>query len=252
MNKIYIVIAFIVVFAVGLFVGTRQAVAPAATSTTSGTTTTIPMSIISVNEHDQMFNISVEYPQFSDNMKSLNDAIAQFAQNRIAEFKANSQDAWKARQDTAPQGQPAQQYPDQPFDLEITWSPAQISDKYISLVTHADSYEGGAHGRHDVATFNYDIAKRTMMTLADLFPDTPSSLNAVASSSKQQLVSSLTQMMGGAPPMDMINAGTKPTVDNYKNFTFTDYLITIYFPVYQVAPGAAGEQTVQISRAVIQ
>jgi len=47
---------------------------------------------------------------------------------------------------------------------------------------------------------------------------------------------------------EMIDMGTEPKEDNFKNFTISqDKIITIYFPQYQVAPYAAGEQKIEIN-----
>jgi hypothetical protein len=44
----------------------------------------------------------------------------------------------------------------------------------------------------------------------------------------------------------MIEGGTDPTEENYKEFTFDADSITLYFQRYQVAPGAAGSIEITI------
>jgi hypothetical protein len=46
--------------------------------------------------------------------------------------------------------------------------------------------------------------------------------------------------------------GTAPTAENYQNFTFTENILTIYFPKYSVAAGAFGELHVDIPRSEIK
>jgi len=50
----------------------------------------------------------------------------------------------------------------------------------------------------------------------------------------------------------MIDYGTAPVPENFKNFNFNSYGLTIYFQRYQVAPGAAGSLTVMIPEAVMR
>jgi len=44
----------------------------------------------------------------------------------------------------------------------------------------------------------------------------------------------------------MIEQGTKPTQENFKDFNFTYNSLIIYFQKYQVAPGAAGPITITL------
>jgi hypothetical protein len=44
-----------------------------------------------------------------------------------------------------------------------------------------------------------------------------------------------------------IRHGAGPVESNFKFFTLTDTALVLHFPMYQVAAGAAGEQTVEIS-----
>ncbi len=85
------------------------------------------------------------------------------------------------------------------------------------------------------------------MTLADLFLGVPDYLKKIANFAKQSLVGSL-----GQDDVEMIEAGTKPTNENFKNFVFNDDMVLLYFEKYQVAPGVAGEQKVFVPRESIK
>ena len=49
----------------------------------------------------------------------------------------------------------------------------------------------------------------------------------------------------------MIENGTNPTEENYRNFSFKYNSLTIYFQQYQVAPGAMGEVTVTFYKSTL-
>lgn len=51
---------------------------------------------------------------------------------------------------------------------------------------------------------------------------------------------------------EMLEEGTAPTLENYKNFTFNQDSLTIYFQKYQVAPGASGSQKVVLYRSELK
>jgi len=46
----------------------------------------------------------------------------------------------------------------------------------------------------------------------------------------------------------MVQEGTKPVLENYRNFTFGSDKLTLYFEQYQAAPGSAGMITVVFSK----
>lgn len=209
----------------------------------------LPVNIISTHDtSSKLWAISIEYPQFAFAPASFNKEISDAVDAHLADFKKNVRDNWAARQATTPTGTPVEQFPASPFDFIASWEPAQINANTISFILRFSSYQGGASGIDELQTFNYDLAARKDLTLADLFTGTPDYLQKVSQLSRQQLMGSLETASGGNVQTDMLDAGTTPTVDNFKNFTFTRYSITIYFPRYQVAPGAFGEQSVVLSR----
>ncbi|MFA6495272.1 MAG: DUF3298 and DUF4163 domain-containing protein [Candidatus Paceibacterota bacterium] len=207
----------------------------------------LPISIVSLHDtSSKLWALNVEYPQFSFAPAAFNKEISDAVNGQLADFKKNAQDNWQARQATTPSGTPVEQFPSSPFDFMVTWESAQINDHYISIVVRFSSYEGGAHGLEELQTFNWDLPLRHDVALADLYPTTVDYLAKISQLSREQLAGSLESASGGNVQTDMLDAGTTPTVDNFKNFTFTNYLVTIYFPKYQVAPGAFGEQRITL------
>lgn len=225
----------------------RRGVAPERSG--SNALPSFPMSVVSIHDtSSKMFDISIEYPQFPSLASQFNQDITDAVMTRLASFKKDGEGAWTARQATRPSGTMAQEFPDRPFDFIATWEPAQTNERYVSFIIHFYYFAGGAHGAEELQTFNYDCAKKTDVRLSDLFSGTPDYLQKISQTARQQLLATLETASAGHVQTDMLDQGTAPTVDNFKNFTFAGTTVTIYFPKYQVAPGVFGEQQVTVAR----
>jgi hypothetical protein len=240
----------IVAFVLGFIIAPEKGQTP---NVISNNDTDIKSDILSINPKEirdvsgKLYRIMAEYPQFSLVGDEFNGAIAKEVGDRVKEFKNAVEENWKARQDTTPKGEVKEEFPVEPFYFSAVWESKQMNERYISFVLHFDSFEGGANGRQELRTFNYDLKNKKQMTLADLFSGVPDYLKKIASFSKQYLVGSL-----GESGLDMIETGTKSTSENFKNFVFSDDIVLVYFEKYQVAPGAAGEQKIFIPRGAIK
>lgn len=210
---------------------------------------TISLEVIAVHDDtNKLYRIDAEYPQFHGSMQGLNGAVAAYVNEEVANFKTIVQENWKARQDTTPVGQIVEEYPTTPFTFSATWAPKQLNKKYISVIVRADAYEGGAHGRSELRTFNYDMESGRLIELGDLFPGRKDYLSKIAAYARERLIENLRESSGGVVNENMVAEGTAPVQENFKNFLFDENVIEIYFPKYQVAPGVAGEQRVFMPR----
>ena len=239
--------AIMVAFVLGIIVAPSRSgtTTPAATTSDGSTAVTI------VAIHDgsnRLYRIDAEYPQFKGASDAFNRSIAKYVTDGIAEFKANAEENWKARQDTMPAGQPKEEFPTTPFTYSATWGQKQINGRYYSIIVRIDSYEGGANGRQELQTFNYDVTKKKKITLGDLFPNDAMYLGKLAKYAYDRLSEDLASASGGHVEFDMLSQGTAPIRDNFENFMFNDDVIDLYFPKYQVAPGVFGEQHVIVPR----
>jgi len=209
-----------------------------------------PMTVVSIEEADPASpTVTIEYPQFPALPAALNSAIATATMSRLAQFRKSAAETMKARAAT---GDSAAVIPTSAYDFIATWQVSQINSRYVSLIERYDSYAGGANGNEELQTFNYDIARSRFVSLANLFPDAPNYLATVATMARSQLASSMNTASAGHAPLTMMDAGTAPTQSNFRNFTFTNALVTIYFPKYAVAPGSFGEQHVTIIRSSVK
>jgi hypothetical protein len=210
----------------------------------------LPLSVVSINEDDPMSpQVNVEYPQFSSLPADFNDAIASSSLSRLDEFKKTVADAIAARLATS--GASAE-IATSSYSFNASWQSAQMNSRYVSFIIRYDSYSGGANENQDLATFGYDVASNTPVTLESLFPNAPDRLKVISRLVRAQLRSSLMAASPGYNPDAMLNEGTAPTDENFSRFTFTDKLITFYFPKYAVAPGAFGEQRTTIARSQVR
>jgi len=247
------IIVTVVAFFVGYSIAPNIARAPGSTNapkTAPGGSSVIPISIISLRESASTSpSVSIEYPQFPSLPTDFNDAIASSVTGRLADFRKESADNEAARHATAA---PGADIPPGAYSFIATWQLTQINDRYVSFIVRYDMYTGGANENQELQTFNYDMAAHKVMSLGDLFPKRADYLKALADIARSQLNESLYGSSNGNAPADMITAGTEPTADNFANFTFTDYIVTIYFPKYAVAPGSFGEQHVDVPRSAVE
>ena len=115
-------------------------------------------------------------------------------------------------------------------------------------------FSGGAHGIEEIHAFNYDMLRKKKIHIKDFFDSSQEVLKKISEISAEDIMSQL-QSRGWRKDnslKEMVNQGTAPVFENFKNFNFDSHSLIIYFQRYQVAPGAAGSLTVRISRAVLE
>ncbi len=204
--------------------------APSATSTDSAG---LAVEVVTRASSTDQQKVSIEYPRFPSSPE-LTRRVESFVDETEREFaKTVAADA-EARGETG--ASPVQ------YALYVTWEHAQLNREYASFILHVYAFEGGAHGRDELRSFNWNLETGRPVALLDLFPR--GSLQGIADYARNVLGS----MLGENTSAEFLDSGTAPNEDNYQWYTFTDDAVTVYFPRYQVAPGAAGEQKVTIPR----
>ncbi len=211
----------------------------------------LQMSVVNVHDDtNSLYKFAIEYPQFIALPDEFNASISGLVSQKLADFKKTSSDNWQARIATASPGS-TPEIPKQPFYFSVGWEPKQINSRFVTFILRISSFDGGANGREELSTFNYDVSKGKVVALADLFPQNGQYLKAISDASRQQLIGDLNISSGGHAPVDMIWQETEPNENNFKNFTFDDNMLQMYFPKYQVAPGVFGEEKVILQRSAI-
>jgi len=210
-------------------------------------TNTVKMTVVTVNQSDDFYNIQAEYPQIGSANPEFNQKITSTINGLIEDFKKEAKDNFDARNATMPADQPQLEKPEQPFDFVAFWTPAQISPRYASFIIDIYYFTGGAHGIDQLFAFNYDLQDKKEISIID-FLGGQAGLDKLARLAQDRVTSQL--QSAGLQANDfltqMIADGTAPKTDNYRNFTFGFDKLTIYFEQYQVAPGAAGTVTVTL------
>jgi hypothetical protein len=213
----------------------------------------LPVNIQSIQESDSFFRVQAEYPQFQTAGPDFNQEIATLISGKINSFKEESRDNWKARLDTMPADKPLPKGPQQPFEFIASWEAPQLNNKYLSLVIKIYYFSGGAHGNEEICAFNYDMLQKKKIGIEDFFDSPQQALKKISQISAQDITSQL-QSRGWKEDdnlKEMVNQGTAPVFENFKNFNFDTHNLIIYFQRYQVAPGAVGSLTVTISRQTL-
>ena len=122
------------------------------------------ITVVSIFEKDQMFNINAEYPQFKLANDAFNKKIEELINQKLSSFKENASRNWEALRSMP--DSPFGEYP-APFYFEAVWKPIQTNKDYISFVINLYSFEGGAHGNSEVFAFNYDLKNKKEVTFKD-------------------------------------------------------------------------------------
>ena len=91
-----------------------------------------------------------------------------------------------------------------------------------------------------MASVNYDSRNCRVLTLSDLFRPGANYVSRIS-----QLAIAILDQNESADP-GAIRHGAGPLESNFKVFTLTDTSLVLHFPMFQVAAGAAGTQTVVI------
>ena len=214
----------------------------------------LPVNIESYQESDSFFSIHAEYPRFQTDDPNFNQEIASLISDKIDSFKKESLENWKARLDTIPADKPVPKDPEQPFEFIASWQAAQLNNECLSLLIKIYYFTGGAHGNEEIQAFNYDIVKKKKIGIEDFFVSPPEALKKISRISAQDITSQLQSRQWKIDDnlKEMLNQGTAPVFDNFKNFNFDSHNLIIYFQKYQVAPGAVGSLTVTISRQTLE
>jgi hypothetical protein len=100
----------------------------------------------------------------------------------------------------------------------------------------------GAHPNTFYRTFTFDLATGKELAIGDLFVPKSEYLKRLSAIAEFELSKSLGDLMD----IEYIRQGVTPEALNFQSFALEDDNLVLIFPPYQVAPYAAGTQTVTI------
>lgn len=128
--------------------------------------------------------------------------------------------------------------------LDIGYSVTSAEPHALSLLLSIAGYaDGAAHPYHYAQALNFDLVADHPLALADLFLPGADYLGRMAAYCLTELQT--------REFVDSL-AGAAPTADNYARWNITPAGLLITFNEYQVAPYAAGAQTVTVPYDVVQ
>ena len=189
---------------------------------------------ISETNSSPLYTLHVETPvmQGSDDPRvtDFNEAVAALVQEEVAAFKEAAPEAL----DT-PEGS----------SFDVSFAVISPPGDLVSLQFAITGYSAGAaHPYHYTRTFNYQLSTGRELTLAQLFLPGADYLKVMADYCRAELQ----QRLGD----DFFVDGADPKPENYHNWNLSSEGLIITFDEYQVAPYAAGPQTIAIPYKVLE
>jgi len=218
------------------------AVVPTATSApVLPVATQIPLSqqvmltLISFREEGQLptYTISAQTPKFAgvedERAQAFNKTVSELVQHEIGYFRKNV----LAQMPTNPVTSGSS------FDASyvVIFQGGGVWSLKFDFSGYAD---GAAYPYHYSLTLNYDLEQGKKLSLEELFPTDSDYLEALSRFCIAELSKRDIGFYGG------FQQGAEPTPDNYRNWNITSTGLLITFDEYQVAPYAAGPQTVTV------
>lgn len=131
---------------------------------------------------------------------------------------------------------------DASFELWGAYRISRPSGAAVSIAFELWNYTGNPEGNLDIITLNYSLLTGQRLALVDIFEKPEVALKLMSSWARKELES----RPGASLRSKMLLEGTEPLVENFSSITLTPEGICINFQPWQVAPQAAGIQTVSM------
>ena len=197
----------------------------------------------SYSEHGKYYDILTSYATSTPLRESVGasadvqarSSMYGFITDTVAQFKSDGQFDSLTSEDIKMLGFDQGRKETLQITYRVVMAPHTVS--YIYTI-YEDTL--GAHGNTNFKTFTFDLKSGAELGLADIFSGS-SYLQTFSSISRAKLPA-----MVGDLTNDMLTEGTKPDAQNFQYFYFEKSDFVLLFPPYQVAPYAAGPQTLKI------
>lgn len=221
MKKKNILIIILVVLNIGLIIK-QMFLTTNILYSKSYTSSNIEEKRVSNTSENHKFKIDVYYPV--SNYPILNKAVMKIVNSHLNAFKQSTSD--KNIQ------------PNQYYTLNILYNTYDYSN-YLSYIFRISEYTGGAHPNNTISTISYNKDNNTIITIDDLLKNNEALLDILSIESRKILESN--SIFKDDFVRDMMLEGTKPKLENFKNFVFSKDGLMIFFEQYQIAPYSYGE-----------
>jgi len=238
-----IVILFIIFILIYLIV--RPITQPPSPSDTREANSPAPLVY---EEHGNYYDIRAEYPERTPLLESAGapadrsavSAMKNFIAAKTAEFTAQGNFDSLTPADITMLG--FDQGRRQTLEVKSASYTATQTVSYVFTI-YEDTF--GAHGNTYFKTFVFDLSTGKQVSLENVFTPGAHYLDRLSTISR----AGLPTVIGEFADVSFIEGGTRPEARNFENFFFDDPVLVILFPPYQVAPYAAGPQTLRIPLA---
>jgi hypothetical protein len=182
------------------------------------------------SEPPSPYVIDLEYPQFHGTPQSAAEGLNQHVNEIVARQRAGFDEM-------VSMPTPAE-FQVGPHGFYMRYEVHYNDGKYVSIYFLLSLYSSGAaHPLPYSETLTYDAASERVLQLADLFQPGSDYLTVLSEKSIASLQSR--DITGG-------ESGAVPIAENYRNWNLSPDGLLITFDPYQVAPYAAGYQTILI------
>ena len=198
-----------------------------------------------LEEHGQYYDIEVSYPAETALKAALSTEADQaavglmedFIEDTVAEFKAQGNFDNLTPEDVQIMGLSEDRKESITIAYEEAWGLHTASYAFTLFVDTL-----GAHPNTFYRTFTFDLATGTELAMSDLFIPRSEYLDRLSAIAQFELAKSL----GEFANIEYIAQGTEPSALNFQTFVIDADALVLLFPPYQVAPYAAGPQSVRI------
>ncbi len=189
-----------------------------------------------IEESDKNYNLKIRYPRTGE--EEIDRAIEEFVQSNADEFKTKVNEFFEGPE-------PPGGFPEWQYELGMDYNVFSPSKDLVSFKFNGYMYTGGAHGIEILHTKTFSFDSGREYQLEDIFQEESDYLQKLSASSREKLKSN--EKLGEFYDEQMVNPGTTPEKDNFRNFVLAKEGIIFFFGEYQVAPYSAGEQNVKFS-----
>lgn len=243
MKRTYVFLLVAVLLLAGglVFLKYQQEAVVLETPQTTPKQSTIKVNNVAVKEEKSLqklkYTIDLTYPQFAGLknvtfQKLVNDSLRDWVATATAEFKQDAQKT--AVGDTTRNIQ---------YSLMTKGNVIQVNNSVVSVRFEVEDFRGGAHPNKYNKTFNYSGVTGKQLALGDLFKPGSNYLTTLSKIAKADL---LNQMKDNPNVGTMVNTGTTPKEENYKNFVLNSKALIVIFDPATVAPNVEGSKEVAV------
>jgi hypothetical protein len=196
------------------------------------------------------YEVNAEYPQLTGSVdpkfEKFNQTVRGMVTKWVSDFKAGMQPE---------EGVPAEETPAETMgsDIGIGYKVAVARDDLISIKFDVSSYESGAaHPNSYSEVVNFDLKTGRQLKLGDLFKPGAKYVQVLSAYSIQDLKKQSKKKDSMLEDDEWLQRGAGADAENFSSWTIGKKGLEITFDSYQVAPYAAGPQTVMVPYSALK